>query len=92
MYAFRLYIIGGTPKAATTCEQIYRLMNSEFSDQYELEVVDLLQRPDRAEKDGVFATPTLVKVQPDPVRKVVGDLSDRKKILHGLGFNGAPPG
>ncbi|MFC1886871.1 circadian clock KaiB family protein, partial [Thermodesulfobacteriota bacterium] len=58
----------------------------EWSKEYSLEVIDVLDRPDLAGQDRIIATPTLVKVSPDPVRKIIGDLSMKGRILQALGL------
>jgi circadian clock protein KaiB len=61
-----------------------RICEQELGGQYQLEIIDVLEHPDLAEEDKVLATPTLIKQLPPPLRKVIGDLSDKEKVLLGL--------
>ena len=84
MYQLRLYVSGRTPKALKTIGDFTKLMKEQFEGQYSLKVIDLLETPQLAEKDKILATPTVVKILPPPVRRIIGDLSDREKVLAGL--------
>jgi len=84
MNKLRLYVVGRTPKAAKAFEDLKALLENDFKDQYSLEVIDILENPQLAEDDKILATPTAVKILPQPVRKVIGDLSSSEKILVGL--------
>jgi circadian clock protein KaiB len=84
MYVLRLYILGETEDSAKHINELKTLLEDEFGDQYSLEVIDILKEPQLAGKDKIFATPTLAKVLPEPVRKVIGDLNDKEKVLVGL--------
>jgi circadian clock protein KaiB len=80
----RLYVTGGTLLSMRAVENIERLMREELGGQYVCEVVDVLERPDLAEEDGIFATPALLRRAPLPVRKLIGDLSNRDLVLASL--------
>lgn len=80
----RLYVIGKTPKSAKAVEDLRTLLEDEFKDQYSLEVIDIFENPQLAEDDKIIATPTAIKFLPPPTRKVIGDLSDREKVILGL--------
>jgi len=84
MYEFRLYVIDNTPSSKSAVTTLTALLEDEFKGNYSLEVVDLLENLQLAEKENIFATPTVVKVLPPPSRKIVGDLSNREKMLAGL--------
>ena len=84
MYQLRLYVSGRTPKALRTIGDFTKLMKEQFEGQYSLKVIDLLETPQLAEKDKILATPTVVRIFPLPVRRIIGDLSDREKVLAGL--------
>ena len=84
MLELRLYIIGKTPKAIKATEHLRALLDDQYKDEYTLEVVDVLENPGLAEHDKILATPTVVKRLPDPIRKVIGDLADKEKVLLGL--------
>jgi circadian clock protein KaiB len=79
-----LYIAGMTPTAETALANIKQLCEEHLEGKYSLEVIDLLKRPDLAEGDQILAVPTLVRQLPPPLRKIIGDLSDAKKVLVGL--------
>jgi len=88
-YLLKLYIVGGTSHAERVVADITRICEEELDHQYALEVVDVLEQPALAEDDQIIATPTLIKVLPEPLRRVIGDLSDGKKLLVGLGLRRA---
>jgi circadian clock protein KaiB len=85
-YSFRLYVAGGTERAEVALANLRQLCESRLAGRYELEVVDVVERPDWAAADRILATPTLVRVAPLPQRRVIGDLSDRARTAAVLGF------
>jgi circadian clock protein KaiB len=85
-FKLRLYITGRTPQSQRALENLEAICSTELEDQYEIEVIDVLEHPTLAENEKILATPTLVKRLPEPVRKIIGDLSDRQKVLVGLDF------
>lgn len=87
----RLYVTGSTLLSARAIENIEWFMREELGDVYACEVIDVLERPDLADEDGIFATPTLVRRSPEPVRKLIGDLSDRTMVLACLRLGVLPP-
>jgi len=80
----KLYVTGQTPNSQRALRNLENILNNELKGLYELKVIDVLERPQLAEDDKILATPTLVKILPAPVRKIIGDLSDKEKILLGL--------
>lgn len=84
LYELRLYIAGKTQKSITALANLKRYCEEDLQGQYLLEVIDLLEHPQLAEGDQILAIPTLVKKVPEPVRKIIGDLSDKEKVLVGL--------
>jgi len=84
MLELRLYIIGKTPRAIKALEDLKALLYDQYKDKYTLEVVDVLENPNLAEDDKILATPTVIKLLPFPVRKIIGDLADKEKVLLGL--------
>ena len=84
MYEIRIYVSGQTQKSAKIIENLRKFLDSELKDQYSLDIIDVLQKPELAERDKVLATPTVAKVSPLPLRRIVGDLSDKEKVLAGL--------
>ena len=86
MYEFRLYVIDDTPSSKKAITSLKSLLEDEFEGLYSLEIIDLLENPQSAHKDSIFATPTLVKILPPPSRRILGDISNREKVLAGLGL------
>lgn len=84
VYVLRLYISGMTPNSLRAVENIKRICEEHLKDRYALEIIDLYQQPVRAAEDQIFAAPTLVKLHPLPVKKLIGDLSDVNKVLLAL--------
>lgn len=83
-YSFRLYVAGSSGRSALALHNIRLLCEELLGGQYNLEVVDLLKTPEKASTDEIIAIPTLVRLKPKPVRRVLGDLSDRPRVLLGL--------
>ena len=75
---------GSSPRAATAIDNLRRICEDELQGEYDLIIIDVLDQPEAAEVDRVLATPTLIKQLPPPLRRVIGDLSDRDKVLLGL--------
>jgi len=84
--ALRLYIVGGAPNSVQAIANLEAICHEYLKDGYQLEVVDILEHPQRAMADGVLVTPSLAKLSPLPVANVVGSLSDRTKVLLALGL------
>lgn len=83
-YVLKLYVTGRTPRAARAIENLQRLCDEELSGRYQIEIIDVLEHPGLAEDERILATPTLIKQLPPPLRRVIGDLSDKDKVLLGL--------
>jgi circadian clock protein KaiB len=83
-WELRLYITGHTEKSARALNNLKRYCEEHLKGQYKIEVIDLLRKPQLAEGDQILATPTLVRKVPEPIRKIIGDLSDEEKVLVGL--------
>lgn len=83
-YVLRLYVTGSTPRSARAIENMRRICEEYLLGRYDLEVVDLYQRPEAAREFQLVAAPTLVKLLPAPLRRIIGDLSDRDRVLQGL--------
>ncbi|MCG7868773.1 MAG: circadian clock protein KaiB [Candidatus Thiodiazotropha taylori] len=84
-YKIKLYIVGHTPTAKRAVENLRALGElPEFDDVYETEIVNLLENPALAEEEKILATPVLIKKLPEPMRRIIGDLSDSEKVLVGL--------
>ena len=82
-YLLKLYVSGQTPRAQIAIDNLKRLCE-ELGGEYEMEVIDVLEHPQLAEDEKILATPTLIKQLPPPLRRVIGDLSDKEKVLVGL--------
>jgi circadian clock protein KaiB len=83
-YVLKLYVAGNTTNSVRALTTLKNILEHEFQGVYALKVIDVLKNPQLAEEDKILATPTLAKVLPPPVRKIIGDLSDREKVLVGL--------
>ncbi|WP_371818786.1 circadian clock KaiB family protein [Rhodomicrobium sp. Az07] len=83
-YRLRLVIAGNSERSRRAIENLQHLCAEHLSGQVDLEVVDIYQRPELAEEYQVIAAPTLVKLLPLPVRRIIGDLSQEDRVLHGL--------
>jgi circadian clock protein KaiB len=83
-YLLRLYVTGTTPRSARAIKNIRAICEEKLQGRYDLEVIDIYQHPEQARPAQVVVTPTLVKQLPEPVRKLIGDLSDRERVLVGL--------
>ena len=85
-YVLKLYVTGQTANSQKSIEALKSALETELKGFYSLDVIDVLKHPNLAEEDNILATPTLMKVLPLPVRKIIGDLSDKEKVLLGLGL------
>lgn len=83
-YLLKLYITGQTPRSQRAISNLRRICDEELENQYELIVIDVLERPQLAEDEKILATPTVVKELPTPIRRIIGDLSDTERVLVGL--------
>lgn len=83
-YELRLYVAGKTPKSITALTNLRKYCEEHLQGQYRIEVIDLLVQPQLAEGDQILAIPTLVRKVPEPIRKIIGDLSNEEKVLVGL--------
>lgn len=87
MIRFTLYIAGQSPRSATAISNLKRLGETHFGSDYEMNVIDVIDDPDAADEARILTTPTLVKEDPGPARRVIGDLSDTQKVLLGLAID-----
>ena len=85
-YIFRLFIAGHTPNIEHILQNLHELLEEYLGSPYTLRVVDVLTHPEQAEIHQINATPALVRIAPKPVKRIVGDMNDTKKILHMLGI------
>ena len=83
-WELRLYVAGKTEKSVTALTNLKKYCEEHLKGQYRIEVIDLLEKPQLAEGDQILAIPTLVRKVPEPIRKIIGDLSNEEKVLVGL--------
>jgi circadian clock protein KaiB len=88
-WELRLYVAGKTTKSVLAINNLNKLCEEHLKGKYIIEVIDLLVQPQLAEGDQIFAIPTLVKKVPEPIRKIIGDLSNEEKVLVGLNIRPA---
>ncbi len=84
--SLRLYVTDQTPRSEQAIINLRRICESRLHDCYEIDIVDVLEQPQRAEREKIIATPTLIRVSPPPCRRIIGDLSDTDKVLNSLGL------
>jgi circadian clock protein KaiB len=84
IFVLKLYITGNSPRTQVAIANLQRICDQDLRGEYQLEIIDVLEQPQRAEDDKILATPTLIKHLPPPLRRVIGDLSDTEKVLLGL--------
>ena len=83
-FMLRLYIAGHTAKSITALANLRRICETHLAGQYHIEVIDLRLNPQLAAGDQIFAVPTLVRRLPEPIKKIIGDLSNEERVLVGL--------
>ena len=85
-YILKLYISGKSEHSLRAVDNLKVVLDKNIRDNYALEIIDVIKDPQLAEQDKVFATPTVVKIFPPPVQKIMGNLSKKKKVITGLGL------
>lgn len=90
-YVLKLYVSGRSARTDRAVANLQRICAEELGNQYELEIIDVVEQPQVAEDERILATPTLIKQLPPPLRRVIGDLSDKDKVLLGLEVRPTPP-
>lgn len=83
-FVLRLYVAGQTPKSMAAFANLKKICEEYLAERYQIEVIDLLENPKLARGDQILAIPTLVRKLPEPVRKIIGDLSNTERVLIGL--------
>ena len=83
-YELRLYVAGQTPKSLAAFANLKHICETHLAGQYRIEVIDLLKTPQLAAGDQILAVPTLVRRLPEPIKKIIGDLSNEERVLVGL--------
>lgn len=89
-WELRLYVAGQTPKSVMALRNINKYCKEHLEGKYSIEVIDLLKNPQLAAGDQIFAIPTLVRKVPEPIRKIIGDLSNEERVLVGLNIRPLP--
>jgi circadian clock protein KaiB len=84
LWELRLYVAGQTPRCVTAFANLKKICEKHLKGNYRIEVIDLLKNPQLARGDQILAIPTLVRKLPEPVRKIIGDLSNAERVLVGL--------
>lgn len=83
-YVLKLYVTGQTSSSQKAIKNLENIIKHELRELYQLKVIDVLKEPRLAEEDKILATPTLTKILPRPIRRIIGDLSDKESVLLGL--------
>jgi len=83
-YVLKLYVTGQTPNSIRAINNLKELLANELKGMYELRIIDVQKNPQSAEDEKILATPTLSRVLPLPIRRIIGDLSEKDKVLLGL--------
>jgi circadian clock protein KaiB len=83
-FRLRLYVAGQTPRSLAAFSNLRKICETHLAGRYEIEVIDLLEHPQLARGDEIIAVPTLVRKLPEPIKKLIGDLSDTERVLVGL--------
>ncbi|MDO9271207.1 MAG: circadian clock KaiB family protein [Methylobacter sp.] len=84
-YLMTLFVTGDSPRSERALHNLIELCDKAMPGNYSLNIIDVLEQPNLAEEEKIFATPTLIKRTPSPTRRIIGDLSDYNKVLLGLG-------
>ena len=84
VYRLRLYVAGKTPKSVLAFKNLKLICEEHLQGRYELEIIDLIENPQLARGDQILAVPTLVRRLPEPIKKIIGDLSNTERVLVGL--------
>lgn len=88
-YTLRLYVAGMTPRSQRAIENIKSIFETNYKGSYDLEVIDVFQHPELAKDAQILAVPMLIKQLPLPIRRLIGDMSDKERVLIGLGIKEA---
>lgn len=91
-YKLCLFVTGSTPRSMRAIENMRQLCDENLKGRYSLEVVDIYEHPEATRELQIVASPTLVKVLPEPLRRIIGDLSDKERVLAGLNIRPLAPG
>ena len=89
-YSLKLYISGRTPRSKRAIANLRRICKEDLGGRYRMVITDVLEEPELADDQKILATPTLIKELPLPLRRIIGDLSDKEKVLIGLDVSRVP--
>jgi circadian clock protein KaiB len=89
-YSLRLYVAGQTPKSVLAFANLKQICEEHLRGRYEIEIIDLLENPQLARGDQILAVPTLVRRLPEPIKRIIGDLSNTERVLVGLDLRVRP--
>lgn len=89
-WSLRLYVAGQTPKSIAALANLRKICDEHMNGEYEVEVIDLMENPHLAQKDQIVAIPTLVRQLPEPLKRIIGDLSNTQRVLIGLDLQPRP--
>ena len=90
-YKLRLFVTGSTPRSIRAIANMRKICEENLHSRYDLEVIDVYENPDATRELQIVATPTLVKILPEPLRRIIGDLSDKERVLAGLNWTPVKP-
>ena len=83
-YLLKLYITGNSPRSQRAIANLFQLCRGKLADQYKIEIIDVLEQPQLAEKEKILVTPTLIRQLPPPLQRLIGDMSNTDKVLFAL--------
>jgi len=84
MHVLKIYVSGLSPYLSRSMEKLQKVLDEKFKGQYTLKIIDILENPELSAEDNIFATPTIVRSLPEPLLKMIGDISNTEKIMVGL--------
>jgi circadian clock protein KaiB len=87
MHVFQLFINGHSPNSVEAVDTVLKICKENLNGNYQLEIIDIQQDPDKAEEAGIIAIPTLIRIKPTPVNRIIGALNVRSRVLAGLGIS-----
>ncbi|HTD99147.1 MAG TPA: circadian clock KaiB family protein [Mucilaginibacter sp.] len=87
VYVMRLFVTGASPNSARAIANLKTILETHLKDNYELEIIDIYQQPEKTESEHIIALPMLIKKSPGSERRLIGDMSNSEKVLKGLGLN-----
>ena len=90
VWELRLYVAGQTPRSLTAFSNLQQICEGHLKGRYRIQIIDLVEKPQLSKGDQILASPTLVRKLPEPVRKIIGDLSDTERVLVGLDLRPPP--